>query len=167
MQLLWILFSRQGVPPSEAFDPVCKGIIYGVIGKIQFFPGKLDALKRLYTLDSIPLTPQNLKEFKLVKAKDVFWDSRMLCSTWLSMTALLCLNLTLPVFLLQAPLFLFKFPENCQLLKRFSFMSFPLKHSSCISLKSIHVFAIFRNLKIFNRSRTLALCCIYTLTYPV
>jgi hypothetical protein len=49
------LYMSKGVPPTEAFDPVCKGIVYGVVGKIQFFPGKyLTASKRIFSIYFIP-----------------------------------------------------------------------------------------------------------------
>ena len=33
-------FSFQGADLRQAWKPVCRGRVYGIIGKIQFFPGK-------------------------------------------------------------------------------------------------------------------------------
>ncbi|XP_032240678.2 phosphatidylinositide phosphatase SAC2 [Nematostella vectensis] len=77
------LVPRQGVHPNEAFDPVCKGIVYGVIGKIQFFPGgdwKLLVITKrtllglfpgnheVYRVDRVaylPLSPGDVPELEL------------------------------------------------------------------------------------------------------
>ncbi|XP_031570403.1 phosphatidylinositide phosphatase SAC2-like, partial [Actinia tenebrosa] len=56
---------RQGVPPSEAFDPVCKGLIYGVIGKIQFFPGAEWKLLVITKRTSLGLLPGNHKAYRI------------------------------------------------------------------------------------------------------
>jgi len=38
-----VLFFVVGVDLGEAWSLKCRGIVYGVIGKIQFFPGEMPA----------------------------------------------------------------------------------------------------------------------------
>ncbi|KXJ28672.1 Phosphatidylinositide phosphatase SAC2 [Exaiptasia diaphana] len=56
---------RQGVPPTEAFDPVCKGKVYGVIGKIQLFPGTEWKLLVITKRTLLGLYPGNHEVYKI------------------------------------------------------------------------------------------------------
>lgn len=65
-KVMWVLFTT-GVDLGEAWSLKCRGIVYGVIGKIQFFPGKSLIRIKLYscTAHSICVWRKLVQLFKI------------------------------------------------------------------------------------------------------